>query len=66
MVCPELLQMDCNPKELAKMISLLLTDSELKVKMAYDLQTLNQHLVRSKDEKLEDTVLRLLAQNQST
>lgn len=64
MVCPELLQMDCNPKELGKMISLLLNDSELKVKMEYDLQALNQHLVRSKDEKLEDTVLSLLAQNQ--
>lgn len=61
MVCPELLQTDCNPKELAKMISLLLTDSEFKQKMIDNLQALKKQLINSQDEKLEDTVLRILS-----
>ena len=60
MVCPELLQMDCSPEELCKMMYLLLTDSQLKINMVHDLQVLNQHLRTSQDERLEDTVLRLL------
>lgn len=60
MVCPELLQTDCNPKELSQMMHLLLTESKLTVNMVHDLQVLHQHLHTSQDEHLEDTVLRLL------
>ncbi len=60
MLCPELLQMDCNSKELSKMMFLLLSNADFREKMIHDLNALKQLLVSSQDEKLEDTVLRLL------
>jgi len=60
MVCPELLQMDCNPSELSKMMWVLLTNSTLKTRMLHDLQVLSTHLRSSQDEPLADTVYRLI------
>jgi lipid-A-disaccharide synthase len=60
MVIPELLQMDCNPAELAKMINLLFHSDSWRHRMVSDLKALNQLLTPQDDELLPKLVTKYL------
>ncbi len=60
MVIPELLQTDCTPKELAKMIQSLFEASTWRNSMLYHLKQLSSLLLPSEGEPLEKTILSFL------
>lgn len=59
MVVPELLQYDCNPDELVKIVQQLLNDNDLKTKMTYRLADLASLL---SDEKADCSMAELVKQ----
>jgi lipid-A-disaccharide synthase len=61
MIVPELLQYDCNPKELCKTLNALLYDSKQIKRMQRDLQVLKQSLSSEQaDCSIEELILELL------
>lgn len=61
MIAPELLQDDCNPDELAKMVRQLLTDDVLRARMVNDFKALKRSLsAEEADDRLPELVYRML------
>lgn len=60
MVLPELLQMDCNPHELAKMIDRLLHSTSVREQMFIQLKQLNTHLIPQDVSALPKLVAKMM------